>query len=182
MISGWWGEAVKNIETLLTNQSPTQMPIVEDIKYLKEVVMLFCHSVENLSLPTIKLKDCAFQMRHGYLAKLNDAYLRRFVIILWKDLYATIKISSPEKLKEMRKSFPIDHLASTKARHTVGSILPFSESVPKIYITLKEFVTELQSFCSGFHFCRDQVRNICISLLKGKPLFAGRYIQAILTY
>ena len=153
---------MKSIESLVTNQSPNRMSIVEDIKYLKEVIMLFCHSAENLSLPTIKLKDCAFQMRFGYLAKLNDAYLRRFIIILWKDLYAPIEITSPEKLREARKTFPIDHIASTKTRRSVGSTLPFSESIPKLYCTLKEFVTELQSFCSGFHYCRDQVRPFVV--------------------
>ena len=159
VVLGWWDETVAYIEAQLVDEVPSKIKIVEDLKYLKEILLLFSQTAESLSLPSPKLTHSAFNLRHSFVNKLNDAFSRRFVTILWKEVYAPIVVNSSAKLKEIRKIFPIDYIEVARGKCEVGRTLPFSESVPKIYFTLKEFVTELQNFCSGYQFNPQVIIN-----------------------
>ena len=151
LLSGWWDETVAFIEAQVHSDLPNNIQILEDLKYLKELLLLFCQTVENYSLPAPRLKECAFSLRHHFVNKLYDAFLRRFIIILWREVYSPVAVTT-KSLRDIRKVFPIDYIEAAKGKCFSGSNLPFSECVPKIYSTLKEFVTEVQSFCYGFNF------------------------------
>lgn len=125
---------------------------------MKIVVVLFCAAIKESGFPVTPLLDVLMQLRENYQQLLLTQWNQRFRDILSQDNYTQMPIEDETKYQLLLRQFPLRIEAIEKL--PFPRALPYSESVPKIFLEIKDFATVCAKFAKGLNVSKTEIDDM----------------------
>uniref|UniRef100_A0A8C6YFQ5 Exocyst complex component n=1 Tax=Naja naja TaxID=35670 RepID=A0A8C6YFQ5_NAJNA len=169
-----WNMALSKIIAVLRTHSSycTDPDLVLE---LKNLIVVFADTLQGYGFPVNRLFDLLFEIRDQY----NETLLKKWAIlfrdIFEADNYSPIPVSSEEEYKLVISKFPFQDPELDK--HRFPKKLPMSQSVPQIYIQVKEFIYASLKFSESLHRSSTEIDDM---LRKSTNLLLTRTLSSCL--
>ncbi|KAM3835370.1 exocyst complex component 6 isoform 3-T3 [Vipera latastei] len=169
-----WNMALSKIIAVLRTHSSycTDPDLVLE---LKNLIVVFADTLQGYGFPVNRLFDLLFEIRDQY----NETLLKKWAIlfrdIFEADNYSPIPVSNEEEYKHVISKFPFQDPELDK--HRFPKKLPMSQSVPQIYIQVKEFIYASLKFSESLHRSSTEIDDM---LRKSTNLLLTRTLSSCL--
>ncbi|KAK6328043.1 hypothetical protein J4Q44_G00000210 [Coregonus suidteri] len=143
-----WNMALsKIIAVLRTHSSYCSDPDL--VLELKNLIVIFADTLQGYGFPVNRLFDLLFEIRDQY----NETLLKKWALVFREifelDNYSPIPVETEEEYKSVISRFPF-HDAEIE-KQDFPKKLPMSQSVPQIYVQVKEFIYASLKFSESLH-------------------------------
>ncbi|XP_048361931.1 exocyst complex component 6 isoform X2 [Sphaerodactylus townsendi] len=151
-----WNMALSKIIAVLRTHSSycTDPDLVLE---LKNLIVVFADTLQGYGFPVNRLFDLLFEIRDQY----NETLLKKWAVlfrdIFEADNYSPIPVSNEEEYKIVISKFPFQDLELDKC---FPKKLPMSQSVPQIYIQVKEFIYASLKFSESLHRSSTEIDDM----------------------
>ncbi|KAJ8264419.1 hypothetical protein GJAV_G00148940 [Gymnothorax javanicus] len=169
-----WNMALsKIIAVLRTHSSYCNDPDL--VLELKNLIVIFADTLQGYGFPVNRLFDLLFEIRDQY----NETLLKKWAVvfreIFEQDNYSPIPVESEEEYRSVISRFPF-HDAEVE-KQQFPKKLPMSQSVPQIYIQVKEFIYASLKFSESLHRSSTEIDDM---LRKSTNLLLTRTLSSCL--
>uniref|UniRef100_A0A8C7K437 Exocyst complex component n=1 Tax=Oncorhynchus kisutch TaxID=8019 RepID=A0A8C7K437_ONCKI len=143
-----WNMALSKITAVLrTHSSYCSDPDL--VLQLKNLIVIFADTLQGYGYPVNRLFDLLFEIRDQY----NETLLKKWALVFREifelDNYSPIPVETEEEYKSVISRFPF-HDAEIE-KQDFPKKLPMSQSVPQIYVQVKEFIYASLKFSESLH-------------------------------
>ncbi|XP_052358475.1 exocyst complex component 6-like, partial [Oncorhynchus keta] len=143
-----WNMALSKITAVLrTHSSYCSDPDL--VLQLKNLIVIFADTLQGYGYPVNRLFDLLFEIRDQY----NETLLKKWALVFREifelDNYSPIPVDTEEEYKSVVSRFPF-HDAEIE-KQDFPKKLPMSQSVPQIYVQVKEFIYASLKFSESLH-------------------------------
>ncbi|XP_053165463.1 exocyst complex component 6 isoform X2 [Hemicordylus capensis] len=169
-----WNMALSKIIAVLRTHSSycTDPDLVLE---LKNLIVVFADTLQGYGFPVNRLFDLLFEIRDQY----NETLLKKWAVvfrdIFEADNYSPIPVSNEEEYKIVISKFPFQDAELDK--QCFPKKLPMSQSVPQIYIQVKEFIYASLKFSESLHRSSTEIDDM---LRKSTNLLLTRTLSSCL--
>ncbi|CAF3446362.1 unnamed protein product [Rotaria sp. Silwood1] len=125
---------------------------------MKIVVVLFCAAIKESGFPVTPLLDVLMELRESYQQLLLTQWSQKFKEILKKDNYIQMVIEDETQYQLLLRQFPLRIEATEKLPFPRS--LPYSESVPKIFLEIKDFAAVCAKFAKGLNVSKTEIDDM----------------------
>ncbi|XP_034286320.1 exocyst complex component 6 isoform X2 [Pantherophis guttatus] len=169
-----WNMALSKIIAVLRTHSSycTDPDLVLE---LKNLIVVFADTLQGYGFPVNRLFDLLFEIRDQYNETLLKKWATLFRDIFEADNYSPIPVSNEEEYKLVISKFPFQDPELDK--HHFPKKLPMSQSVPQIYIQVKEFIYASLKFSESLHRSSTEIDDM---LRKSTNLLLTRTLSSCL--
>ncbi|XP_059109737.1 exocyst complex component 6 [Peromyscus eremicus] len=142
---------------------------------LKNLIVVFADTLQGYGFPVNRLFDLLFEIRDQYNETLLKKWAGIFRDIFEEDNYSPIPIGSEEEYKVVISKFPFQDPELEK--QSFPKKFPMSQSVPLIYIQVKEFIYASLKFSESLHRSSTEIDDM---LRKSANLLLTRILSSCL--
>ncbi|XP_044791253.2 exocyst complex component 6 isoform X6 [Bubalus bubalis] len=142
---------------------------------LKNLIVIFADTLQGYGFPVNRLFDLLFEIRDQYNETLLKKWAGVFRDIFEEDNYSPIPIVSEEEYRAIISKFPFQDPDLEK--QPFPKKLPMSQSVPHIYIQVKEFIYASLKFSESLHRSSTEIDDM---LRKSTNLLLTRTLSSCL--
>ncbi|KAB0398306.1 hypothetical protein E2I00_001534, partial [Balaenoptera physalus] len=142
---------------------------------LKNLIVIFADTLQGYGFPVNRLFDLLFEIRDQYNETLLKKWAGVFRDIFEEDNYSPIPIVNEEEYKTVISKFPFQDPDLEK--QSFPKKLPMSQSVPHIYIQVKEFIYASLKFSESLHRSSTEIDDM---LRKSTNLLLTRTLSSCL--
>uniref|UniRef100_A0A8C6QDF0 Exocyst complex component n=1 Tax=Nannospalax galili TaxID=1026970 RepID=A0A8C6QDF0_NANGA len=142
---------------------------------LKNLIVIFADTLQGYGFPVNRLFDLLFDIRDQYNETLLKKWAGIFRDIFEEDNYSPIPIASEEEYKMVTSKFPFQDPDLEK--QSFPKKFPMSQSVPLIYIQVKEFIYASLKFSESLHRSSTEIDDM---LRKSTNLLLTRTLSSCL--
>ncbi|XP_059755877.1 exocyst complex component 6 isoform X1 [Balaenoptera ricei] len=142
---------------------------------LKNLIVIFADTLQGYGFPVNQLFDLLFEIRDQYNETLLKKWAGVFRDIFEEDNYSPIPIVNEEEYKTVISKFPFQDPDLEK--QSFPKKLPMSQSVPHIYIQVKEFIYASLKFSESLHRSSTEIDDM---LRKSTNLLLTRTLSSCL--
>ncbi|XP_020638559.3 exocyst complex component 6 isoform X1 [Pogona vitticeps] len=169
-----WNMAISKIIAVLRTHSSycTDPDLVLE---LKNLIVVFADTLQGYGFPVNRLFDLLFEIRDQYNETLLKKWAMLFRDIFEADNYSPIPVSNEEEYKIVISKFPYQDPELDK--QPFPKKLPMSQSVPQIYIQVKEFIYASLKFSESLHRSSTEIDDM---LRKSTNLLLTRTLSSCL--
>ncbi|MCJ8738344.1 hypothetical protein PDJAM_G00034630 [Pangasius djambal] len=169
-----WNMALsKIIAVLRTHSSYCNDPDL--VLELKNLIVIFADTLQSYGFSVNRLFDLLFEIRDQY----NETLLKKWALVFREifelDNYSPIPVESEAEYKLVVSRFPF-HDAEIE-KQPFPKKLPMSQSVPQIYIQVKEFIYASLKFSESLHRSSTEIDDM---LRKSTNLLLTRTLSGCL--
>ncbi|KAI5627371.1 exocyst complex component 6 isoform X2, partial [Silurus asotus] len=169
-----WNMALsKIIAVLRTHSSYCNDPDL--VLELKNLIVIFADTLQSYGFPVNRLFDLLFEIRDQY----NETLLKKWSLVFREifelDNYSPIPVETEAEYKLVVSRFPFHDPEIEK--HPFPKKLPMSQSVPQIYIQVKEFIYASLKFSESLHRSSTEIDDM---LRKSTNLLLTRTLSCCL--
>nr|XP_061823121.1 exocyst complex component 6-like isoform X3 [Nerophis lumbriciformis] len=169
-----WNMALsKIIAVLRTHSSYCEDPDL--VLELKNLIVIFADTLQGFGFPVNRLFDLLFEVRDQY----NETLLKKWALVFREifemDNYSPIPVETEEEYKLVVSRFPF-HDAEVE-KQDFPKKLPMSQSVPQIYMQVKEFIYASLKFSESLHRSSTEIDDM---LRKSTNLLLTRTLSCCL--
>ncbi|KAJ7324136.1 hypothetical protein JRQ81_017156 [Phrynocephalus forsythii] len=152
-----WNMALSKIIAVLRTHSSycTDPDLVLE---LKNLIVVFADTLQGYGFPVNRLFDLLFEIRDQYNETLLKKWAMLFRDIFEADNYSPIPVSNEEEYKIVISKFPYQDPELDK--QPFPKKLPMSQSVPQIYIQVKEFIYASLKFSESLHRSSTEIDDM----------------------
>ncbi|KAG5855397.1 exocyst complex component 6 isoform X3 [Anguilla rostrata] len=169
-----WNMALsKIIAVLRTHSSYCNDPDL--VLELKNLIVIFADTLQGYGFPVNRLFDLLFEIRDQYNETLLKKWALVFREIFEQDNYSPIPVENEEEYKSVISRFPFHDAEIEKQQFPKK--LPMSQSVPQIYIQVKEFIYASLKFSESLHRSSTEIDDM---LRKSTNLLLTRTLSGCL--
>ncbi|XP_021123887.1 exocyst complex component 6 isoform X8 [Anas platyrhynchos] len=169
-----WNMALsKIIAVLRTHSSYCSDPDL--VLELKNLIVVFADTLQGYGFPVNRLFDLLFEIRDQYNETLLKKWSGLFRDIFEADNYSPIPVANEEEYKIVISKFPFQDPELDK--QSFPKKLPMSQSVPQIYIQVKEFIYASLKFSESLHRSSTEIDDM---LRKSTNLLLTRTLSSCL--
>ncbi|XP_009998421.1 PREDICTED: exocyst complex component 6 [Chaetura pelagica] len=169
-----WNMALsKIIAVLRTHSSYCSDPDL--VLELKNLIVVFADTLQGYGFPVNRLFDLLFEIRDQYNETLLKKWSGLFRDIFEADNYSPIPVANEEEYKIVISKFPFQD--SEFDKQSFPKKLPMSQSVPQIYIQVKEFIYASLKFSESLHRSSTEIDDM---LRKSTNLLLTRTLSSCL--
>ncbi|XP_072522811.1 exocyst complex component 6 isoform X2 [Salminus brasiliensis] len=169
-----WNMALsKIIAVLRTHSSYCNDPDL--VLELKNLIVIFADTLQGYGFSVNRLFDLLFEIRDQYNETLLKKWALVFREIFEQDNYSPIPVETEEEYKSVVSRFPF-HDAEIE-KQPFPKKLPMSQSVPQIYIQVKEFIYASLKFSESLHRSSTEIDDM---LRKSTNLLLTRTLSGCL--
>uniref|UniRef100_A0A8B9KTR5 Exocyst complex component n=1 Tax=Astyanax mexicanus TaxID=7994 RepID=A0A8B9KTR5_ASTMX len=169
-----WNMALsKIIAVLRTHSSYCNDPDL--VLELKNLIVIFADTLQGYGFSVNRLFDLLFEIRDQYNETLLKKWALVFREIFEEDNYSPIPVETEEEYKSVISRFPF-HDAEIE-KQPFPKKLPMSQSVPQIYIQVKEFIYASLKFSESLHRSSTEIDDM---LRKSTNLLLTRTLSGCL--
>ncbi|XP_066549728.1 exocyst complex component 6 isoform X4 [Amia ocellicauda] len=169
-----WNMALsKIIAVLRTHSSYCNDPDL--VLELKNLIVIFADTLQGYGFPVNRLFDLLFEIRDQYNETLLKKWALVFREIFEQDNYSPIPVENDEEYKSVISRFPYHDAEIEKQQFPKK--LPMSQSVPQIYIQVKEFIYASLKFSESLHRSSTEIDDM---LRKSTNLLLTRTLSSCL--
>ncbi|XP_036428168.1 exocyst complex component 6 isoform X4 [Colossoma macropomum] len=169
-----WNMALsKIIAVLRTHSSYCNDPDL--VLELKNLIVIFADTLQGYGFTVNRLFDLLFEIRDQYNETLLKKWALVFREIFEQDNYSPIPVENEEEYKSVVSRFPF-HEAEIE-KQPFPKKLPMSQSVPQIYIQVKEFIYASLKFSESLHRSSTEIDDM---LRKSANLLLTRTLSGCL--
>uniref|UniRef100_A0A8C5MR18 Exocyst complex component n=1 Tax=Leptobrachium leishanense TaxID=445787 RepID=A0A8C5MR18_9ANUR len=168
----WTMAQSKIIAVLRTHSSYCTDPDL--VLELKNLIVVFADTLQGYGFQVNRLFDLLFEVRDKY----NETLLRKwagiFRDIFEADNYSPIPVANEEEYRAVISKFPFQDPETDK--HPYPKKLPMSQSVPQIYMQVKEFIYASLKFSESLHRSSTEIDDMlrkATNLLLTRTLSSG---------
>uniref|UniRef100_A0AAZ3RVF1 Exocyst complex component n=1 Tax=Oncorhynchus tshawytscha TaxID=74940 RepID=A0AAZ3RVF1_ONCTS len=189
-----WNMALSKITAVLrTHSSYCSDPDL--VLQLKNLIVIFADTLQGYGYPVNRLFDLLFEIRDQY----NETLLKKWALVFREifelDNYSPIPVETEEEYKSVVSRFPF-HDAEIE-KQDFPKKLPMSQSVPQIYVQVKEFIYASLKFSESLHRSWTEIDDMlrkstnllltrtlsgCLQNLIKKPHIGLTEVQYIIPY
>ncbi|XP_059253683.1 exocyst complex component 6 [Mustela nigripes] len=169
-----WNMALSKIIAVLRAHSSycTDPDVVLE---LKNLIVIFADTLQGYGFPVNRLFDLLFEIRDQYNETLLKKWAGVFRDIFEEDNYSPIPIVNEEEYKVVISKFPFQDPDLEK--QSFPKKFPMSQSVPHIYIQVKEFIYASLKFSESLHRSSTEIDDM---LRKSTNLLLTRTLSSCL--
>ncbi|XP_028651193.1 exocyst complex component 6 isoform X1 [Erpetoichthys calabaricus] len=169
-----WSMALSKIIAVLRTHSSycTDPDLVLE---LKNLIVIFADTLQGYGFPVNRLFDLLFEIRDQYNETLLKKWAGVFREIFESDNYSPIPVENEEEYKSVISRFPFHDAEIEKQQFPKK--LPMSQSVPQIYIQVKEFIYASLKFSESLHRSSTEIDDM---LRKSTNLLLTRTLSCCL--
>ncbi|XP_078499531.1 exocyst complex component 6 isoform X3 [Lissotriton helveticus] len=142
---------------------------------LKNLIVVFADTLQSFGFPVNRLFDLLFEIRDQY----NETLLKKWAVLFREifeaDNYSPIPLTNEEEYKVVICKFPYQDAEFDK--QTFPKKLPISQSVPQIYMQVKEFIYASLKFSESLHRSSTEIDDM---LRKSTNLLLTRTLSSCL--
>ncbi|KAK1333619.1 hypothetical protein QTO34_006004 [Cnephaeus nilssonii] len=142
---------------------------------LKNLIVIFADTLQGYGFPVNRLFDLLFEIRDQYNETLLKKWATVFRDIFEEDNYSPIPITNEEEYKIVISKFPFQDPDLEK--QSFPKKFPMSQSVPHIYIQVKEFIYASLKFSESLHRSSTEIDDM---LRKSTNLLLTRTLNSCL--
>ncbi|XP_027263253.1 exocyst complex component 6 isoform X1 [Cricetulus griseus] len=142
---------------------------------LKNLIVIFADTLQGYGFQVNRLFDLLFEIRDQYNETLLKKWAGIFRDIFEEDNYSPIPIGSEEEYKVVISKFPFQDPDLEK--QSFPKKFPMSQSVPLIYIQVKEFIYASLKFSESLHRSSTEIDDM---LRKSTNLLLTRILSSCL--
>ncbi|XP_037660076.1 exocyst complex component 6 isoform X5 [Choloepus didactylus] len=142
---------------------------------LKNLIVIFADTLQGYGFPVNRLFDLLFEIRDQYNETLLKKWAGVFRDIFEEDNYSPIPVVNEEEYKIVISKFPFQDLDLEK--QSFPKKFPMSQSVPHIYIQVKEFIYASLKFSESLHRSSTEIDDM---LRKSTNLLLTRTLSSCL--
>ncbi|PKU42091.1 exocyst complex component 6 isoform x2 [Limosa lapponica baueri] len=142
---------------------------------LKNLIVVFADTLQGYGFPVNRLFDLLFEIRDQYNETLLKKWSGLFRDIFEADNYSPIPVANEEEYKIVTSKFPFQDPELDK--QSFPKKLPMSQSVPQIYIQVKEFIYASLKFSESLHRSSTEIDDM---LRKATNLLLTRTLSSCL--
>ncbi|PNJ89451.1 EXOC6 isoform 5 [Pongo abelii] len=142
---------------------------------LKNLIVIFADTLQGYGFPVNRLFDLLFEIRDQYNETLLKKWAGVFRDIFEEDNYSPIPIVNEEEYKIVISKFPFQDPDLEK--QSFPKKFPMSQSVPHIYIQVKEFIYASLKFSESLHRSSTEIDDM---LRKSTNLLLTRTLSSCL--
>uniref|UniRef100_A0A8C0JQY1 Exocyst complex component n=1 Tax=Canis lupus dingo TaxID=286419 RepID=A0A8C0JQY1_CANLU len=142
---------------------------------LKNLIVIFADTLQGYGFPVNRLFDLLFEIRDQYNETLLKKWAGVFRDIFEEDNYSPIPIVNEEEYKAVISKFPFQDPDFEK--QSFPKKFPMSQSVPHIYIQVKEFIYASLKFSESLHRSSTEIDDM---LRKSTNLLLTRTLSSCL--
>ncbi|KAJ8013654.1 hypothetical protein DPEC_G00032050 [Dallia pectoralis] len=169
-----WNMALsKIIAVLRTHSSYCNDPDL--VLELKNLIVVFADTLQGYGFPVNRLFDLLFEIRDQY----NETLLKKWALVFREifdlDNYSPVPVETEEDYRSVISRFPF-HDAEIE-KQDFPKKLPMSQSVPQIYIQVKEFIYASLKFSESLHRSSTEIDDM---LRKSTNLLLTRTLSGCL--
>ncbi|XP_010894171.1 exocyst complex component 6 isoform X6 [Esox lucius] len=169
-----WNMALsKIIAVLRTHSSYCSDPDL--VLELKNLIVVFADTLQGYGFPVNRLFDLLFEIRDQY----NETLLKKWALVFREifdlDNYSPIPVETEEDYRSVISRFPFHDVEIEK--QDFPKKLPMSQSVPQIYIQVKEFIYASLKFSESLHRSSTEIDDM---LRKSTNLLLTRTLSGCL--
>ncbi|XP_054612097.1 exocyst complex component 6 isoform X5 [Dunckerocampus dactyliophorus] len=169
-----WNMALsKIIAVLRTHSSYCEDPDL--VLELKNLIVIFADTLQGFGFPVNRLFDLLFEVRDQY----NETLLKKWALVFREifelDNYSPIPVETEDEYKLVVSRFPF-HDAEIE-KQDFPKKLPMSQSVPQIYMQVKEFIYASLKFSESLHRSSTEIDDM---LRKSTNLLLTRTLSCCL--
>ncbi|KAK1164630.1 exocyst complex component 6 isoform X2 [Acipenser oxyrinchus oxyrinchus] len=169
-----WNMALsKIIAVLRTHSSYCSDPDL--VLELKNLIVIFADTLQGYGFPVNRLFDLLFEIRDQYNETLLKKWAGVFREIFESDNYSPIPVEDEEEYKTVISRFPFHDAEIEKQQFPKK--LPMSQSVPQVYIQVKEFIYASLKFSESLHRSSTEIDDM---LRKSTNLLLTRTLSSCL--
>ncbi|XP_028916298.1 exocyst complex component 6 isoform X2 [Ornithorhynchus anatinus] len=171
---GLWNMALNKIIAVLRAHSSycTDPDLVLE---LKNLIVVFAETLQDYGFPVTRLFDLLFEIREQYGETLLKKWAGVFRNIFEEDNYSPIPVANEEEYKIIISRFPFQDTDLDK--QLFPKKFPMSQSVPQIYIQVKEFIYASLKFSESLHRSSTEIDDM---LRKSTNLLLTRTLSSCL--
>ncbi|KAM8923749.1 exocyst complex component 6 isoform 2-T2 [Pelodytes ibericus] len=162
----------KIIAVLRTHSSYCSDPDL--VLELKSLIVVFADTLQGYGFQVNRLFDLLFEVRDRYNETLLKKWAGLFRDIFEADNYSPIPVANEEEYRNVISKFPFQDQETDK--HLYPKKLPMSQSVPQIYMQVKEFIYASLKFSESLHRSSTEIDDIlrkATNLLLTRTLSSG---------
>ncbi|XP_061764700.1 exocyst complex component 6 isoform X4 [Nerophis ophidion] len=168
-----WNMALsKIIAVLRTHSSYCEDPDL--VLELKNLIVIFADTLQGFGFPVNRLFDLLFEVRDQY----NETLLKKWALVFREifelDNYSPIPVETEEEYKLVVSRFPFH---DAEVEKDFPKKLPMSQSVPQIYMQVKEFIYASLKFSESLHRSSTEIDDM---LRKSTNLLLTRTLSCCL--
>uniref|UniRef100_A0A3Q2Y984 Exocyst complex component n=1 Tax=Hippocampus comes TaxID=109280 RepID=A0A3Q2Y984_HIPCM len=169
-----WNMALaKIIAVLRTHSSYCEDPDL--VLELKNLIVIFADTLQGFGFPVNRLFDLLFEVRDQY----NETLLKKWALVFREifelDNYSPIPVETDDEYNLVVSRFPF-HDAEIE-KQDFPKKLPMSQSVPQIYMQVKEFIYASLKFSESLHRSSTEIDDM---LRKSTNLLLTRTLSSCL--
>ncbi|XP_061611701.1 exocyst complex component 6 isoform X4 [Phyllopteryx taeniolatus] len=169
-----WNMALsKIIAVLRTHSSYCEDPDL--VLELKNLIVIFADTLQGFGFSVNRLFDLLFEVRDQY----NETLLKKWALVFREifelDNYSPIPVETEDEYKLVVSRFPF-HDAEIE-KQDFPKKLPMSQSVPQIYMQVKEFIYASLKFSESLHRSSTEIDDM---LRKSTNLLLTRTLSSCL--
>uniref|UniRef100_A0A8C5JVW4 Exocyst complex component n=1 Tax=Junco hyemalis TaxID=40217 RepID=A0A8C5JVW4_JUNHY len=169
-----WNMALsKIIAVLRTHSSYCSDPDL--VLELKNLIVVFADTLQGYGFPVNRLFDLLFEIRDQYNETLLKKWSGLFRDIFEADNYSPIPVANEEEYRIVISKFPFQDPELDK--QSFPKKLPMSQSVPQIYMQVKEFIYASLKFSESLHRSSTEIDDM---LRKSTNLLLTRTLSSCL--
>ncbi|XP_075390285.1 exocyst complex component 6 isoform X2 [Tenrec ecaudatus] len=142
---------------------------------LKNLIVIFADTLQGYGFPVNRLFDLLFEIRDQYSETLLKKWAGVFRDIFEEDNYSPIPVAHEEEYKIIISKFPFQDADLEK--QSFPKKFPMSQSVPHIYIQVKEFIYASLKFSESLHRSSTEIDDM---LRKSTNLLLTRTLNSCL--
>ncbi|XP_036903261.1 exocyst complex component 6 isoform X3 [Sturnira hondurensis] len=142
---------------------------------LKNLIVIFADTLQGYGFPVNRLFDLLFEIRDQYNETLLKKWAAVFRDIFEEDNYSPIPVVNEEEYKTVISKFPFQDPDLEK--QSFPKKFPMSQSVPHIYIQVKEFIYASLKFSESLHRSSTEIDDM---LRKSTNLLLTRTLNSCL--
>ncbi|RXM36267.1 Exocyst complex component 6 [Acipenser ruthenus] len=142
---------------------------------LKNLIVIFADTLQGYGFPVNRLFDLLFEIRDQYNETLLKKWAGVFREIFESDNYSPIPVENEEEYKTVISRFPFHDAEIEKQQFPKK--LPMSQSVPQVYIQVKEFIYASLKFSESLHRSSTEIDDM---LRKSTNLLLTRTLSSCL--
>ncbi|XP_043912624.1 exocyst complex component 6 isoform X2 [Protopterus annectens] len=166
-----WNMALaKTVAVLRTHSSYCTDPDI--VLELKSLIVIFADTLQGYGFPVNRLFDLLHEIRDQYNETLLKKWAGVFRDIFEADNYSPIPVSNEEEYKMVISRFPFQDAELEK--QTFPKKFPMSQSVPQIYMQVKEFIYASLKFSESLHRSSTEIDDM---LRKATNLLLSRTLS-----
>ncbi|XP_038620281.1 exocyst complex component 6 isoform X2 [Tachyglossus aculeatus] len=171
---GLWNMALNKIIAVLRAHSSycTDPDLVLE---LKNLIVVFAETLQDYGFPVSRLFDLLFEIKEQYGETLLKKWAGVFRNIFEEDNYSPIPVANEEEYKIIISRFPFQDTDLDK--QLFPKKFPMSQSVPQIYIQVKEFIYASLKFSESLHRSSTEIDDM---LRKSTNLLLTRTLSSCL--